>query len=70
MRRAQSTDAAAVAALVRDAYEHYVPRIGAKPGPMLTDYASAIADQVVWVEEGHDDNLVGVPCFDARQITS
>ena len=37
-------DYAAVEALVRDAYEPYIPRIGRPPAPMLVDYAAVIAE--------------------------
>ena len=58
MRLANHQDEQAVWALVRRAYEHYVPRVGGEPGPMRTDYAAAIAEGAVWVEA--DPDLVGV----------
>lgn len=37
-------DVAAVEALVREAYEPYIPRIGMAPGPLREDYAAIVAD--------------------------
>ena len=42
--RAGAEDVPAVEALVREAYEPYVARIGRKPGPLLEDYAAIVAD--------------------------
>ncbi|HEV7206542.1 MAG TPA: GNAT family N-acetyltransferase [Jatrophihabitans sp.] len=58
-RPARAGDAAAIARLVGDAYRHYVPRIGAEPGPMRDDYAEVVARGGVWVAE-LDDQLVGL----------
>jgi GNAT superfamily N-acetyltransferase len=49
IRRAVTDDAPACAALVRAAYQHYVPRMGREPRPMLDDYAALIAGGEVWV---------------------
>ncbi|HEY4136608.1 MAG TPA: GNAT family N-acetyltransferase [Alphaproteobacteria bacterium] len=49
IRKAGPDDAAAVAAIVQDAYAKYVPRIGRPPRPMLEDYAALIRDGIVWV---------------------
>ncbi|MFC4350710.1 GNAT family N-acetyltransferase [Fodinicurvata halophila] len=43
IRPAEPSDLAAVERLVEAAYDHYVPRIGKPPGPMLDDYAAHIA---------------------------
>jgi ribosomal protein S18 acetylase RimI-like enzyme len=43
IRSAVAADAAAIAALVRDAYTMYLPRMGKPPGPMLADYAAIVA---------------------------
>ena len=40
-----------MAALVNDAYGHYVARIGRKPGPMTWDYAEMIRDRDATVAE-------------------
>ena len=37
--------------LVKDAYSHYIERMGKAPGPMLDDYARRIADQQAWILE-------------------
>lgn len=52
-------DAAAVAACVRAAYAHYVPRMGGEPAPMRADYvALTAAGQVHVLERG--GRLAGV----------
>jgi len=48
-RLAGLDDLAAVQALVQAAYAHYVPRIGAVPGPLRDDYAALIRDRRVHV---------------------
>ena len=71
IRRAGPADAAAVAACVRAAYRHYVPRIGKQPGPMLVDYADAVARHQVWlIPHGKDcaAALVLVPETDYLQL--
>ncbi len=49
-----------VRALVRDAYGHYVERLGREPGPMRDDYGRRIAGGQAWVleEEGEIVGLV------------
>lgn len=51
IRPALPHEAAALAALVRAAYAHYVPRLGREPGPMGDDYAARIAAGQAWVME-------------------
>jgi ribosomal protein S18 acetylase RimI-like enzyme len=58
-RSAIGADASKVAALVDDAYGHYVERIGMLPRPMTDDYAEVIANQRVTVAESHG-TIVGV----------
>jgi N-acetylglutamate synthase-like GNAT family acetyltransferase len=43
IRAAVADDVPAVAALVRDAYALYVPRIGRQPAPVTADHAGLIA---------------------------
>jgi N-acetylglutamate synthase-like GNAT family acetyltransferase len=59
IRRATAADAEAGAQLVREAYQHYIPRIGRPPVPMTLDYARIVAAGNTWLAErgGH---LVGV----------
>lgn len=59
IRPARPADAAAVSALVHDAYAHYVARLGRRPAPMDDDYAARIACGQVWVAEA-EGVLVGV----------
>ena len=58
IRPAGKDDASAIAACVREAYAHYIERMGKPPGPMLDDYAEVIARHAVFVTE--DDDLLGV----------
>ncbi|MEJ5039543.1 GNAT family N-acetyltransferase [Pseudomonas sp. B21-036] len=51
IRPATAHDVAPVQALIEAAYALYIPRIGARPGPMLEDYAALIAQCRVEVFE-------------------
>jgi GNAT superfamily N-acetyltransferase len=59
IRRARADEAEAVTGIVMAAYEPYIAIIGAKPGPMLDDYAARIAADQVWVLTEYDA-LLGV----------
>jgi len=53
IRAATAADASVIGQIVKQAYRHYIPRIGKPPGPMLDDYAARVSEGVVWViEEG------------------
>ena len=60
MRRARLTDAAAIHALVQEAYAHYPDLIGGRPRPMDADYERVIADDEVWVipDEGDVEAVI------------
>lgn len=59
IRLAESADQAAVEAIVRAAYEPWVPVIGVKPLPMIADYGALIAGEHVYVlENGELDALI------------
>ena len=66
IRAAGNGDASAVGAVVDAAYQHYIPRIGKPPGPMLDDYKRRIADGQTWVLEdaGH---IVGILVLEETQ---
>lgn len=49
IRPAIEADADAVTAIAQAAFEHYIPRIGVPPIPMLLDYPAAIRSGKVWV---------------------
>ncbi len=49
LRRATDADARAIHDLVHAAYASYIPRLGRKPAPMLTDQATATRTHEVWV---------------------
>jgi N-acetylglutamate synthase-like GNAT family acetyltransferase len=51
VRPAVAADADVVLELVESAYQGYVPRIGRRPAPMDSDYASLIGRDQVWVAE-------------------
>ncbi|MCX8996490.1 GNAT family N-acetyltransferase [Rhizobiaceae bacterium BDR2-2] len=57
--KAAASDRTAVEALVEASYSHYIARIGARPGPMLDDYASSIARGHVNLLRG-DGGIEGV----------
>lgn len=59
IRPAQLEDATAVTACVAAAYNHYVPRIGKPPGPMLNDYVEVIRQHRVFVITDERD-IIGV----------
>jgi N-acetylglutamate synthase-like GNAT family acetyltransferase len=59
MRRARSTDAAAIKELVQAAYGHYPERIGGRPRPMDDDYEHEIEINEVWVLPDEGD-IAGV----------
>ena len=59
IRRAAPDDVSAIAALVHDAYEKYVARIGRTPAPMTTDFGRLVLDGGVWVLET-DGEIVGL----------
>jgi N-acetylglutamate synthase-like GNAT family acetyltransferase len=70
LRRAGSSDVAAIGRIVHAAFEMYVARIGRQPAPMSVDYGAAVARSRVWVIEAggeiagvvvnevHDDHLL------------
>jgi ribosomal protein S18 acetylase RimI-like enzyme len=49
VRRARQADAAAMAAIARDAYAPYLPRLGRAPAPMTSDYAEVAGGGQAWV---------------------
>ena len=51
IRPARPEDREAIEAIVAQAYEIYIPRMGKKPGPMLDDYAARIAAGEAFVLE-------------------
>lgn len=63
LRPATSSDAPAVAALVKAAYTHYVERIGFPPRPMQDDYAQVIRRSHVTIAEDQA-TVVGVIVLD------
>ncbi len=58
IRPARPADAGPLKACVEAAYEHYIPRMGQAPGPMLDDYDARIAADRVFVAV-EDGKIVG-----------
>ena len=65
IRPAWSNEQDAVAACVNAAYEKYIERMGKKPAPMRADYASLIAEGVVYVIPG-DNGVCGIVVLRSR----
>ncbi len=63
IRRACSSDHDAIVECVAAAYEHYIPRMGMKPAPMLADYRALIARGVVYVASSASGICGVVVCF-------
>lgn len=59
IRPATAADLDAVCEIVREAYTHYIARIGREPGPMLDDYDALISEGGVSVIE-HDGVVQGL----------
>lgn len=59
MRPAAAADAAAIGALVREAYAMYLPRMAKPPAPMLDDYAAVVSRGEATVLE-LDGEIAGV----------
>jgi GNAT superfamily N-acetyltransferase len=51
IRKATAADLEPVRSMVVAAYEGYIPRVGAKPGPMRADYDALIRAGQVWLAE-------------------
>jgi GNAT superfamily N-acetyltransferase len=49
LRRAELSDADAVAACAIEAFRGYIPRLGLVPTPMTRNYSAAIANTQVWI---------------------
>lgn len=73
IRPARAEEAELLAAVVAEAYGHYVARIGRRPGPMDDDYASRIAAGQAHVAEDAngilglaviDEDEEGIPLLD------
>ncbi len=59
IRLAQPEDAPAVSQLVHEAYSKWIPVTGSEPMPMLANYPTLIAQNVVYVA-AEDGEVVGV----------
>ncbi|MNX13012.1 Acetyltransferase (GNAT) family protein [compost metagenome] len=69
IRPATPGDVGAIERIVKDAYTHYIARIGATPGPLLDDYPARVAQGVVHVldsQNGIQGVIVLIPEPDAR----
>ena len=59
IRRAIAADAEGIAGCVKEAYQHYISRMGKPPGPMLDDYDEVVKTHHVTVAV-HEGEIVGV----------
>lgn len=59
VRPAGPADGPAMRRLAVEAYQHYLPRIGAEPAPMRADYPAIIATGNGWVAQ-HGEAIVGL----------
>lgn len=51
IRLGRPSDLDSINQIIHDAYHHYIPRIGATPGPMRDDYNPMIASKSLYVAE-------------------
>ncbi len=58
IRPATPADVPGISKCVNAAYQHYIERMGKKPGPMLDDYAAAVRDHFTFVACQQPDGLV------------
>ena len=63
IRRAGPADAAAIAALSREAYAKWVPVIGRAPKPMAADYDLAVREHLIDLLEEDGELLALVECI-------
>jgi N-acetylglutamate synthase-like GNAT family acetyltransferase len=49
IRQATELDISGIEQVVREAYQHYIPRIGKPPAPMTDDYHLQVGQGNVWV---------------------
>lgn len=66
IRRARPGDAAAIAALTREAYQKWVPVIGRLPKPMAADYDDAVRDHLIELLEADGALVALVECIVER----
>lgn len=65
IRRATSDDIGSIRQCAREAYAIYVERIGREPAPMVADFASQIARDIVYVAED-ERSVLGFVVFYPR----
>lgn len=56
---AEFEDVQGILHCVKNAYQHYVTRLGKPPGPMLADYAQIVSEHVVYIAKT-PNQIVGV----------
>ena len=67
LRPARAEDASTVRALIRAAYQMYVPRMDREPAPMLADYAALVEQEVVTVACVKDAIAGALICYPRGQ---
>ena len=60
LRPATPSDARAIAACVDAAYEHYVVRMGKRPGPMLENYDKVLRQHRAFVLDNEGDIVAAI----------
>jgi GNAT superfamily N-acetyltransferase len=55
VRLAAPAEAVTLRVIAREAYQHYVPRIGREPAPMSADYDAAVRAGQAWVAVGQGE---------------
>lgn len=53
-------DVPQIEALVEAAYQHYIERMGQKPGPMVDDYAEHVRENIVFASRSQGGEIVGL----------
>lgn len=52
---------------VHHAFNHYIERMGMKPGPMRMDYAQEIREHEVWIVDSSGGSMAGVAVLCATE---
>lgn len=70
IRKAELSEAERIKSCVVAAYQHYIPRMGRTPGPMLDDYSQVISRHQVFVveEDGQVAGVVVLVCHEGKML--
>ena len=71
IKKAVREDVPFIENCVEAAYQHYIERMGKRPGPMLDDYAAVVRDHHVFVVKSDgDDAAAGTGDAPLRTLAS